>query len=125
MTLPIREERSSVSLLPRGTLPAALGVDDQQQTDGIPWLRCQLRAAAPAPVGLLLRIYNRAGIPIIEGRAELEAGATEAVFREVRALGIEGYAHRSAAERAQVAERVWQRRAYATLAAEERGDRRA
>jgi hypothetical protein len=67
----------------------------------------------------MLRVHNSAGIPIIEGHCMIEAGQRQVVFEALRPLGIEAYAHKSAAEQQAVARRIWGRRAYGVLSASE------
>jgi len=64
----------------------------------------------------VLRVYNRAGIPIVEGQSQVAAGQRQFAFTHLRAFGIEAYAHRSDEERAQIAQRIWTRCSYGTLA---------
>lgn len=63
----------------------------------------------------MLRIHNRAGIPIIEGQCYVAAGAQTFTFSQLLPLGIEAYAHVSEGEREQVARRIWSRRVYGSL----------
>src|SRR2546423_9975603 len=101
--------------LPERAYPHELDVDLLQDMGGLPWLSGRLNVAAPRPLRLVLRVHNRAGIPIIEGQSNLEAGQQEFTFSDIRPLGIDGYAHAREAEREQVARRVWSRCAYGTL----------
>jgi hypothetical protein len=78
-------------------------------------LRGELPAPAAAPMVVVLQVHNSAGIPIIESRAEVAAGHRSLLFADLRPIGIDAYAHKSPAERAQIAARIWTRRAYGTI----------
>jgi len=67
----------------------------------------------------LVRIHNRAGIPIVEGTGTVAAGQREFTIAELRPLGIEAYAHKSEAERVEIAQRIWSRRVFGTVSAQE------
>jgi hypothetical protein len=114
-TLPIRVTVSPDEL-PAKSYPSALSIDANRAAAGLPWLEGGLKTAAPQRLTLRLRIHNRAGIPIIEGLTEVQAGERRFVFQELRAIGIEAYAHKNDGERIQIAQRVWSRRTYGTLA---------
>jgi hypothetical protein len=51
----------------------------------------------------------------VEAHSQIEAGQQHFCFSDLQALGIEAYAHKSDAERAEIAQRIWSRRAYGTL----------
>jgi hypothetical protein len=53
----------------------------------------------------------------LEGRGTLEAGQRQFTIT-VQPLGIEAYAHKREAERIQIAQRIWSRRAYGILTAQ-------
>src|SRR5690349_9842419 len=95
--------------------PQELLADPERQSGGLPWLHGKLGSAAPYRVALVLQVHNRAGIPIVEGRCEVEAGRRQFAFTELRPIGIDAYAHKSEAERADIARRIWARHAYGTL----------
>lgn len=113
--LEIRRMLNSNKAMQRFTPPPTLECDSAQQTAGLPWLHGELATAPAEPVRLMLRVHNRAGIPVIEGHTVVEAGQQKFIFSELRPYGIEAYAHASAADREQVAQRVWSRRAYGTI----------
>jgi hypothetical protein len=115
MALPIRPGRSSRQAVPPAFYPATLELDAEHQSGGLPWLSGELGLAAPACLKLILRIHNRAGIPIVEAHSQIEAGQQQITFSNLHALGIEAYAHKTEAERAEIAQRIWSRRAYGTL----------
>jgi hypothetical protein len=94
--------------------PSELQVDEAVQA-GLPRLYGMLDKAATQALTVVLRIHNRAGIPIIEGSCRIETGHQQCTFSDLHVLGIEAYAHASEAEREQVCARVWTRRAYGTL----------
>lgn len=96
-------------------LPNTLLVDEQIGPAGLPLLRGELPAAAPARLLVVLQVRNSAGIPIIEGQTSVAPGDRTVLFAELRPIGIDAYAHKSDAERTQIAERIWTRRAYGTL----------
>jgi hypothetical protein len=100
---------------PNRLFPTHLCIDPEQQTAGIPWLHGELARALPQQLRLRLRVHNKAGIPIVEGYLILEAGQHVFTIRELAALGIDGYAHAPAHERAKVGQRIWARRAYGML----------
>jgi hypothetical protein len=96
-------------------LQAELSADPQQHTAGVPWLCGEIGMPAPHRLNLILRLHNSAGIPVIEGQTIVEAGQRQVTFRELRALGIEAYAHVGDEQRVQVARRIWSRCVYGTL----------
>lgn len=96
-------------------LPPTLQIDEQVGPAGLPLLRGELATAPAAAVVVLLQVRNSAGIPIIEGHAAVAAGERTVLFADLRPIGIDAYAHKSVAERAHIAERIWTRRAYGTL----------
>lgn len=79
--------------------PQELEVTSDQTPDGLPWLCGELENPAPRELTLLLRIHNKAGIPIIEGQSRVEGGQKQLVFSELRMFGIEAYSHLSETER--------------------------
>lgn len=95
--------------------PEALQLYDAGGEADLPCLRGELPSPAAAAIVVILHIHNSAGIPIIEGRAHLAAGEHSIVFADLRPIGIDAYAHKSPAERTQIAARIWTRRAYGTL----------
>jgi len=115
MTLPIRRGSPSRQPIPPAIYPTALELDAERQSGGLPWLSGELGQAAPACLKLILRIHNRAGIPILEAHSQIEAGQQQITFSNLHALGIEAYAHKTEAERAEIGQRIWSRRAYGTL----------
>ncbi|MGH2524557.1 MAG: hypothetical protein ACRDH2_18785 [Anaerolineales bacterium] len=115
MALPIRVQTNAERSRARPPL-RELRLDPEQHTGGLPWLHGELEAAAPKPLVLLLRVHNRAGIPLVEGHCQVRAGQRQVTFRDLRPLGIEAYAHKPEAQRIEVAQRIWSRRAYASLA---------
>lgn len=88
---------------------------EPHESGGLPWLHGSFRRPVPVSSRLVLRIHNRAGIPIIEGHCEIAAGEQRFTCTTLRPLGIEAYAHVSEAQRQQTAQRIWSRRVYATL----------
>jgi hypothetical protein len=100
-------------------LPQTLVVDDSDDHDGIPPVTGELPRSAGRPLRLLLRVHNAAGVPIVAGETRVDAGATRIEFRDLRALGIEAYAHVPAEERARITRRIWSRRAYGVIEAAE------
>jgi hypothetical protein len=110
--LPIRTRKTDSDT---ALLPAALSVDEARGASGLPLLRGELPAPAPATLAVALQICNSAGIPIIEGRASVAAGEREILFADLRPIGIDAYAHKPVDERAQIAERIWTRRAFGTF----------
>lgn len=110
--LPIRTRKTDSDA---ALLPTALSVDEARGASGLPLLRGELPAPAPAALAVVLQICNSAGIPIIEGRAAVAAGDRALLFNDLRPIGIDAYAHKPADERAQIAERIWTRRAFGTL----------
>ena len=115
MALPIRPGSKGRQPISPAMYPAALELDSEHDSGGLPWLSGELGQAAPACLKLILRIHNRAGIPIVEAHSQIEAGQQQITFRDLHALGIEAYAHKTEAERAKIAQRIWSRRAYGTL----------
>lgn len=115
ITLPVRSQSTRGSSTRLAVLPVELRADPGQHTAGLPWLAGELGAPASQPLTLLVKVMNRAGIPIIEGRTEVMAGERSFVFRDLRALGIEAYGHFKDAGREQIGQRVWSRRSYAVL----------
>ena len=95
--------------------PRELRYVEEHHTGGLPWLSGELGRPAPQPLALIVRIHNRAGIPIIEGQSQIEAGQRQFTITDLRPLGIEAYTHKREAERIEVAHRIWSRRAFATL----------
>jgi len=96
-------------------LPQALTIEDGDDCDGIPALTGELPRSASRPLRLVLRVHNAAGVPIVAGETRVDAGATRIEFRDLRALGIEAYAHVPAEERVRIARRIWSRRAYGVI----------
>lgn len=111
--LPIRTRKTGSADSTK--LPTSLQVDTVYGDSGLPILRGELLATAPAALVIVLQICNGAGIPIIEGRACVPAGERALLFVDLRPIGIDAYAHKPATERAQIAERIWTRRAFGTL----------
>ncbi len=111
-TLPIRSKERG---LEAALLPHTLTCGMELMSHGLPLLHGSLHAAAPRRMNLMLRIHNRAGIPVIEGQCELAVGDQRIVFDSLRALGIEAYAHTSKDEQAKVQRRIWERAVYGTL----------
>lgn len=111
--LPIRKRKTGND--DAAQMPSALHVDEALGAGGLPLLRGELPAAAVAPLALTLQICNGAGIPIIEGQAAVAAGERTVLFADLRPIGIDAYAHKPADERAQIAARIWTRRAFGTL----------
>lgn len=95
--------------------PPTLTIDTTHATHGLPWLHGSLSRPIRGSARLVLRIHNRAGIPIIEGQYEMTDGQQAFTCSNLLPLGIEAYAHVSEAQREQTAQRIWSRRAYATL----------
>ncbi len=87
----------------------------EQHFLGVPWLYGEVSIVLPQPIHLGLQIYNRAGIPIIEGETKLEMGQKRVVFQTLRPLGIEAYAHASDSERVEIGRRMWSRAVYGKL----------
>ena len=111
--LPIRKRTTS-----GGThvlFPDALQIDDAVAENGLPALRGELPLASAAPLLVTIRIHNSAGIPIVQGHTRVSAGERVLLFADLCPVGIDAYAHKPAAERAQIAARIWSRRAYGTL----------
>ena len=113
--LPIRACIIHDSVVALVLAPAELEIAPEGQTDGLPWLSGTFDHALPCRASLLLRLHNRAGIPIIEGRGALEAGAKRFIVNDLRALGIEAYAHAPQAQRLDVSRRIWSRCTYGTI----------
>lgn len=111
--LPIHKVQGIELARPPGLQPLDMPGDSL-----LPALRGELSRPAPRRMTITLQIHNRAGIPIIIGQETIAAGQTEIVFRHLQPLGIEAYNHASATQRQQVAQRIWSRRAYGTLACE-------
>lgn len=111
--LPIRS--LSGRPIPAIPLPDVLQIDAVDPIGGLPQLRGQLSVAPAAGLMLVLHIHNSAGIPIIEGRAQLSPGDHTVLFADLRPIGIDAYAHKTAAERAQIAARIWTRSVYGTV----------
>lgn len=105
----------SASDRPTADLPMALAIDDTRQHEGLPALTGELACPAARPLRLVLRVHNAAGVPIVTGETEVDAGADRIEFSALRALGIEAYAHVREEERTRVAQRIWSRRAYGVL----------
>ena len=99
----------------RYLFPAELSADPQQHTAGVPWLYGEIGLPAPTRLNVILRLHNRAGVPIIEGRAIVERGQQQLAFRDLRAIGIEAYAHAPEEQRVEIARRIWSRCVYGTL----------
>ncbi len=116
MILQIRTSTSLGRLLPLTACPREVVVDPEQQTGGLPWLHGEFAIAVPRRLVLQLRIYNRPGIPIITGESRIDAGQRHFTFSDMHPLGVEAYAHAPEAQRVQMAQRVWSRRAYGALA---------
>ena len=115
MALPIRSCRVEGHTLPSSSCPSELRPDVEQRTGGLPWLHGELGAATTRPLLLVLRIHNRAGIPIAEGQGVLGSGQREFTISDLRPLGIEAYSHYKEEQRAQIGQRIWSRSAYASL----------
>jgi hypothetical protein len=115
MKLPVR---SCITHRPAPALALAaaeLEADPERQTDGLPWVSGTFDRSAPTRLSILVRMHNRAGIPIVEGRCELEANTRQFTVRALSPLGIEAYAHASESQRLEVRRRVWSRCAFCTL----------
>ena len=91
-----------VTVLPRGagTCPA---------------LRGELARSAPEHLSLVLRVHAPNGVPLAAIAADVAAGARTFETEAVRMLAMEGYSHLAETERRAVEDRVWSRRAYATV----------
>jgi hypothetical protein len=96
--------------------PAELSTDPQQHSDGVPWLYGEIGVPAAVHLNVILRLHNRAGIPVIEGRTVVERGQRQLIFRDLHAIGIEAYAHAPEEQRVQIARRIWSRCVYGILA---------
>ncbi len=114
-TLPIYANHKAIHRFQFDIQAAQLEIDSAQTVNGFPRLKGELVTAAPEPLNINLRIHNQAGIPIIEGQSSIKAGERKFIFTQFHALGIEAYAHVSAAERLTISKRIWTRSAYATL----------
>ena len=101
-------------------LPNALQVGPAQGESSLPTLAADLRTHTTVVLHLLLNIHNSAGIPIIVAQVSMAAGERRMIFNDLRPMGIEAYAHKPAAEQAQIAQRIWSRRAYVTIQRAER-----
>lgn len=115
LLLPLHISRTSHWVIPHTTYPSQLRVDSEHHTEGTPWLYGEFSVAVPHHLNLKLRLHNQAGIPIITGETLLEAGTQAFIFQALSPLGMEAYIHKPAAERIQVAQRIWSRAAYGTL----------
>ncbi len=115
LTLKIRPASNMHRATSFMSLPSDLHWDSEHCTAGLPWLHGELTDAPAEQLRMTLRVHNRAGIPVIEGHTIVEAGQRTFIFSELRPYGIEAYAHVSEAEREQVAQRIWSRRAYGTI----------
>jgi hypothetical protein len=111
--LPIRKRKTDTFEAAR--LPAALHIDEQPGAGGLPLLRGELPTEATSAFVVAVQICNSAGIPIIEGQATVGPGDRSVLFTDLRPIGIDAYTHKPAEERAQIAERIWTRRSFATL----------
>src|SRR3954465_7403170 len=85
MALPIRPGSSGRQIVPPAMYPAALELDSERQSGGLPWLWGELGQAAPACLRLILRVHNRAGIPIVEAHSQIEAGQQQISFTDLHA----------------------------------------
>ncbi len=115
MPLPIRALKVHDGFIPAAAQPHEFEYDEAQRTDGIPWLKGEISVTPSQPLRLVVRVHNRAGIPIIEGEGQIEAGQRRFTISELHPLGIEAYAHKRETERVEIARRIWSRRAYGTL----------
>jgi|GEM_PF-2948194 len=113
MQLPIRAGRGAEQFVQN--YPSALDIRSEQSSTGIPSLWGTLDVPAAQPVVVTLKIHNQAGIPIIEGRTQIERGERQFSFHNLQPLGIEAYAHKSDVERVQIGQRIWSRGVYGTL----------
>jgi hypothetical protein len=115
LALPIRPGKITNRLIPPLAQLHELQTDPERHTNGLPWLYGELGVPAPQELTFLLRIYNRAGIPIIEGKSKVGIGQKYVTFSELHALGIEAYAHVSETERQHISQRIWARHVYGTI----------
>jgi hypothetical protein len=112
MSMPLR----IISTYSRYFFPAELSTDPQQHSGGVPWLYGELGLPASVRLNVILRLHNRAGVPVIEGQTIVDRGQRQLAFRDLHAIGIEAYAHASEEQRVQIARRIWSRCLYGTLA---------
>jgi hypothetical protein len=110
--LPIKETSQTVKQL---RLAATVDILTEHTLYGLPVLCVNLVLPATNPVDLLLYIHNKAGIPIISAQGHIKSDERQIVFRQLIPVGIEAYRHKPMAEQEQVAQRIWSRRAYATI----------
>jgi hypothetical protein len=107
-----RPEHDNIS---SAVLPHELQTDSEHSKGGLPHLHGTLAHPASCILYLTVRLHNQAGIPIIEGRATVAAGAAHFTIHNLVALGIDAYQHYSDEQRAAIAQRIWRRCAYATI----------
>jgi hypothetical protein len=96
-------------------LPAMLLIVSAQDAQSLPGLVAELPTPAMQAYSLLLQVHNSAGIPIISASSSLSLGEQRVIFSDLSPIGIEAYAHKPAAERSQIAQRIWTRRSYAMI----------
>jgi hypothetical protein len=115
MILALRIPKQHSQLLPRHIYPSELQIDEEHSSNHLPWLCATFKAELSQSVDLIVRVHNKAGVPIIEGKSRLEAGQKQVVFDTLQPLGIEAYAHYTDEQRAAIVQRIWSRRAYCTI----------
>jgi hypothetical protein len=115
MILQVRPHQPNHHLIPLSAYPSQLQPDNAGHPGGLPWLGGELGIAAPQPLSLRVRVLNRAGIPVMEGYGTIQAGQQSFFITELQPIGIEAYAHKSEAERAKIAQRIWSRCTQAVL----------
>lgn len=113
-TLPLPIKEGQNKFIPVNANPTELQLT-WRSVHSLPGLAGELGITAPGRFKLILRVHNRAGIPIVEGQSYVEIGQRRFVFEELDVIGIEAYAHVSVEERQKIRQRIWSRRAYATL----------
>jgi hypothetical protein len=107
-------------LLPASAWPASLRPETGPDADtGLPVLLGELTVPTPRALRVRLRVENAAGVPIVLAETAVATGQRLLRFGDLRAVGLEAYAHLGAPRRAEAARRIWTRRAWARLVADE------
>ena len=111
--LPLRVESGLAGVL--GLKEGQLELLDAQ--GAAPAVRCNWERPASADTSFVLRVHATSGIPLATSPVSVFRGDRAFEARQLSFVAMEGYSHLTPVERRQVEDRVWSRRAYATVSA--------
>src|SRR5579859_7750420 len=77
MNLPVRSWMVHPPVPALALMGNTLEADPAQETNGVPWVSGTFDRPVAHRLTILVRLHNRAGIPIIAGRSIVEVGAQD------------------------------------------------